>query len=51
VGGPEGYAEFLAALADPVHPEHAAMREWIGRPFDPEAFDPDRLGALLRRLV
>jgi hypothetical protein len=51
VGGPEGYAEFLAAIADPAHPEHAAMREWIGRPFDPEEFDPDRISVLLRRLT
>jgi len=51
VGGAEGYAEFLAALGDPAHPEHEAMREWIGRPFDPDLFDPDRVGALLRRMV
>jgi hypothetical protein len=51
VGGPEGYAEFLAALADPGHPDHDAMRDWIGRRFDPEEFDPGRVGALLRRMV
>jgi hypothetical protein len=51
VGGPEGYAAFLAALADPSHPDHEAMREWIGRRFDPDAFDPDRVGPLLRRMV
>jgi hypothetical protein len=51
VGGPEGYAEFLAALADAGHPEHEAMREWIGRRFDPDEFDADRVGALLRRMV
>jgi hypothetical protein len=51
VGGPEGYAEFLTALGDPAHPRHAAMVDWIGRPFDPEAFDPERTGTLLRRLT
>ncbi|SDY87144.1 pRiA4b ORF-3-like protein [Modestobacter sp. DSM 44400] len=41
-GGPCGYAELLAALADPRHPEHAEMREWVGdrlRPFDRTATD------------
>jgi hypothetical protein len=51
VGGAYGYAGFLAALADPQHPEHSAMAEWIGRPFDPRAFDPDRATVLLRRMA
>jgi hypothetical protein len=28
-------------MGDPAHLEHAAMREWLGRPLDPEAFDLD----------
>ena len=24
---------------DPKHERHAEMTEWLGRPFDPEAFD------------
>ena len=51
VGGPAGYAELLAALADPTHPEHLVMREWLGRPFDVTAFDPERATTLLRRLT
>jgi len=51
VGGPEGYAELLAALADPEHSRHLAMWEWIGRPVDPEAFDADRVSTLLRWLT
>lgn len=39
-GGVWGYEEFLAAIADPGHEEHEAKLEWVGRPFDPEAFDP-----------
>jgi hypothetical protein len=39
-GGPWGYKELLAILADPTHPEHRERGEWIGRPIDPEAFDP-----------
>lgn len=38
-GGPWGYAEFLAAIADPAHPEHAERRAWVGEDFDPEEFD------------
>ena len=38
-GGSHGYAEFLAAIADPEHPEHEAMLEWVGGPFDPSTFD------------
>jgi hypothetical protein len=38
VGGVGGYAEFLRALADAGHPEHATYRRWIGGSFDSEAF-------------
>jgi Plasmid pRiA4b ORF-3-like protein len=51
VGGLDGYAEFLDAISDPDHPEHAEMREWLGRPFDPAAFDADRTTTLLRRFT
>ena len=51
VGGTYGYERFLAAIADPAHPEHREMREWYGREFDPRAFDPDRRSALLRRMA
>ena len=35
VGGAFGYAEFLAALADPAHPRHEPMRSLVGGAFDP----------------
>ena len=38
-GGTWGYRDLLEILSDPTHPEHAARREWLGHPFDPEAFD------------
>lgn len=47
VGGSLGYEEFLEALVDPEHPEHVEMKEWIGRPFDPRAFDIDEVNARL----
>jgi Plasmid pRiA4b ORF-3-like protein len=49
-GGAYGYANLLAALADPGHRDHEVMRAWLGRPFDPAAFDASRASTLLRRL-
>jgi pRiA4b ORF-3-like protein len=45
VGGPYGYAEFLATIGDPNHEEHQAMREWVGADFDPTAFEPASVSA------
>jgi hypothetical protein len=50
VGGIGGYADFCEAMARPDHPEHQAMFEWYGRPFDPNAFDLDEAGAAVARL-
>ena len=47
-GGAIGYAQFLAALADPSHPRHELMREWAPT-FDPDRFAADRVSTLLRR--
>jgi len=43
VGGSWGYAEFLDALADPAHANHAEMKDWIGETFDPKAVDVEAL--------
>jgi len=37
-GGPWGYADLLAILRDPSHPDHEGMKEWAGD-FDPESFN------------
>ena len=50
VGGVGGYAEFLEAISDPSHDEHAAMWQWSGGPFDPTGFDVNATNAALRRL-
>ncbi|MGC1717342.1 MAG: plasmid pRiA4b ORF-3 family protein, partial [Isosphaeraceae bacterium] len=50
VGGSWGYADFLEAMADPKHPEHREMKEWIGRKFDPEKFDLKAVNRELRTL-
>jgi hypothetical protein len=39
-GGPPGYEDVLAVLADPAHAEHDALLEWLGGAFDPDAFSP-----------
>lgn len=39
VGGPNAYFDFLAAIKDSTHEEHASMLEWVGGSFDPIAFD------------
>jgi len=49
-GGIYGYYDFVAALSDPNHPEHAEMTEWISRPWDATEFDLDRANSWLREL-
>lgn len=50
-GGPAGYADLLAALADTSHPRHAEMRDWIGGDFDPERFVIADINRRLARLA
>jgi pRiA4b ORF-3-like protein len=51
VGGPWGYDGFLAAMADPAHPEHDEYRGWVGGPFDPAAFNLDEVNEQLAGLA
>jgi hypothetical protein len=39
-GGVGGYQEFLVAIGSPKHPDHKEMRRWVGRPFNPNSFNP-----------
>lgn len=41
-GGPIGYENLLGILSDPDHDEHRDTRRWVGRYFNPEAFDRDK---------
>jgi len=43
VGGVLGFAEFLEAIATPAHAEHAAMRRWVGRRYDPWLFAAEKV--------
>ncbi|WP_158544884.1 plasmid pRiA4b ORF-3 family protein [Blastococcus sp. TF02-09] len=47
-GGPGGYERLQEVLADPRHHEHADARAWLGRPLDPERFDPTEVTRRLR---
>jgi len=47
-GGPWGYADYLAAIADPNHEQHVALLAWRG-PFDPEAFDAKKATKEMRK--
>lgn len=48
-GGPWGYVDYLAALADPHHEQHDELLEWRG-PFDPEAFDARQATKEMRKV-
>ena len=43
VGGVHGFAEFLEAVANPKHPEHAECLTWVGGSYDPAAFEPEKV--------
>ena len=49
-GGVCGYVDLLKILRDPGHEEHESMLRWLGRPFDPEAFNRDSTSKHLRML-
>ena len=51
VGGALGYERFLAAMADPQHPEHAERKRWCGGHFDSEWFDLARVDKDVRNAL
>lgn len=46
-GGVGGYERLLEIIANPGDDEHEQMLEWLGGPFDPEAFDLERTNLLM----
>ena len=46
-GGLSGFGDFLAAMADPDHPEHEHLKEWSGGDYDPEEFDLAEVNRIL----
>jgi hypothetical protein len=49
-GGAWGYEDLLKIIRNPRHKEHKTMLEWLGHPFDPEAFDLNKANTFLRKL-
>jgi hypothetical protein len=49
-GGTSGYEELLEVLADTKHEEHARMKTWVGKKFDPESFDLAAVNRALRKI-
>jgi hypothetical protein len=49
-GGIGGYEDLLKALKNKKHPEHRSMKEWLGRPFDPEFFEVAKANYWLQKL-
>ena len=37
-------------MADPKHPERQELLDWIGKPFDPEAFNLNAINLLLKSI-
>jgi hypothetical protein len=46
-GGIPGYYDLLDALADPSHPQHKELCDWIGGEFNPESFSVEKINRLL----
>lgn len=42
-GGAWGYAHLLEVISNPHHPEYVDLTNWIGKRFDPEKFQPDKV--------
>jgi hypothetical protein len=49
-GSIPGYENLVEAMADPEHPEREQLLEWLGRPYNPEAFSLVTLNKLLKGL-
>ena len=49
-GSIPGYYNLLEALADPKHSEHHEILDWLGDPYDPDAFDVAATNSTLQRV-
>jgi len=49
-GGVPGYENLIEAMANPKHPEREELLEWLGEPFNPEAFSIPNVNRTLKRL-
>ena len=51
VGGEPGFENFLAAMADTLHPEHTDLMRWYGRRFDPNDISETVIATRLKKLA
>ena len=49
-GGVPGFYAALEALADPRHPDHEEVAEWLGN-YDPEGYDQGALKRAVGRIA
>lgn len=42
-GGARGYNELLAIISNPHHEDYSRMKEWVGKSYSPEDFDPEQV--------
>lgn len=47
-GGVHGFLDLVAAMSDRRHPERQHYLEWLGREFEPAAFDLEEVNRRLR---
>ena len=50
-GGAPGYLEMLKVLSDPEDPEREEYLLWLGKPFDPEAYEKPRDALRFRTVI
>jgi hypothetical protein len=50
-GGPPGFQEFLEAVTNPAHPEHAVTLDWNGEPYDPDDIERAIIDAQISRIA
>jgi hypothetical protein len=51
VGGPPGFMDFVAAMANRLHPQHKDMVRWYGGPFNPIDFGEPEIAARVRGIA
>lgn len=51
VGGEPGFEHFLAVMADTLDPEHANLKQWYGRRFDPNDISETVIATRLKKLA
>lgn len=51
VGGQPGFEHFLNVMADPAHPEHADIKQWYGRTFNPKDIAEAKIAVRIRKLA